>query len=437
MEKRLPDVLAWLFEADPLDDRAVETRARQLFLDTLGCMIAGMAKPSPRKLGVALWRIEPGPVTLTGVSGSFSVSAGAYLAGLAACWGEACEGLPRAHGRPGLHSFAAALPLALQRNATLGETLTALVAGYEVAGRLGAVLRIKPGMHVDGTWGTFGAATAAARLMGLSPEITMQALRGAACQLPWSLYLPIQQGADIRNAYVGEAARRGIMQVLAAAADIGAPVGAIEVFNELALGAANDASLLVDSGEWLLLEGYLKPFAAVRHVHYGAQAAIDWRRGADNPDSRHIQSLTLSIYGEALTYCGNRAPVTPIQAQFSLSYGLASALVRGDLGPEAYDANALRDSEVRRLEALVSLVEDPVLTLNNERAATLTVMTKESLETITASQLPGDPGFPLTTARVEAKFLRYSTPIIGADRAAEIASAVLNGPLSTPLNGIV
>jgi 2-methylcitrate dehydratase PrpD len=145
----------------------------------------------------------------------------------------------------------------------------------------------------------------------------------------------------------------------------------------------------------------------------------------------------LSIYGEALTYCGNREPVTPIQAQFSLSYGLASALVRGDLGPEAYDANALRDSEVRRLEALVSLVEDPVLTRNNKRAATLTVTTKKSRETITASQVPGDPDFPLTTAWVEAKFLRYSTPIIGADRAAEIASAVLNEPLSTPLNGIV
>ena len=228
MEKHLPDVLVWLFESDPVGDQAVETRARQLFLDTLGCMIAGMAKPSPRKLGVVLRRFEPGSVALTGVSGLFSVGAGAYLVGLAACWDEACEGLPRAHGRPGLHSFAAALPLALQRNATLGETLTALVAGYEVAGRLGAVLRIKPGMHVDGTWGTFGAVTAAARLMGLSPEITMQALQGAACQLPWSLYLPIQQGADIRNAYVGEAARRGIMQVLAAAADIGAPVGAFK-----------------------------------------------------------------------------------------------------------------------------------------------------------------------------------------------------------------
>jgi 2-methylcitrate dehydratase PrpD len=44
LEKHLPDVLAWLFEFDPLGDQAVETRARQLFLDTLGCMIAGMAQ---------------------------------------------------------------------------------------------------------------------------------------------------------------------------------------------------------------------------------------------------------------------------------------------------------------------------------------------------------------------------------------------------------
>ena len=38
-----------------------------------------------------------------------------------------------------------------------------------------------------------------------------------------------------------------------------------------------------------------------------------------------------------MQYCGNRAPRTAIQAQFSLSYAIAAALVLGDLGPNAYD----------------------------------------------------------------------------------------------------
>ena len=35
-------------------------------------------------------------------------------------------------------------------------------------------------------------------------------------------------------------------------------------------------------GPWLMLDSYWKPFAAVRHVHYGAQAALRARvLGAD------------------------------------------------------------------------------------------------------------------------------------------------------------
>ena len=92
---------------------------------------------------------------------------------------------------------------------------------------------------------------------------------------------------------------------------------------------------LCGPGTWVMMEGYLKPFAAVRHAHYGAQAALDLRPGIEGR-IRDISAIELSIYAEALTYCGNRAPTKPIQAQFSLSYAIAAALKLGDLGPEAY-----------------------------------------------------------------------------------------------------
>ena len=73
------------------------------------------------------------------------------------CWDEACEGLARAHGRPGLHAIPPALALGIANRETLREVLTGAVRGYEMAARLGERMRIQPGMHVDGTWGTFGA----------------------------------------------------------------------------------------------------------------------------------------------------------------------------------------------------------------------------------------------------------------------------------------
>ncbi len=436
--RSLADIVAWLFDADPLSERVVERRARLLFLDTLGCMIAGLAKPEPAALLDAMASLEPGKVLLPGAGRPLTVGSAAYMAGLAACWDEACEGLPRAHGRPGLHAFAPVLALGLARNYSLAQTLAALVAGFEVGGRLGEYLRIRPGMHVDGIWGTFAAVTGAARLLDLPATLTTAALQGAACQLPFSLYLPISHGATVRNAYVGEAARRGIAMAMAAAAGVSMPPGdAIETFDRLALGHDGPAKALAPAGQWLIEEGYLKPFAAVRHVHYGAQAAIDWRGRHDQADTTKITALELAIYGEAMTYCGNRAPETPIQAQFSLSYGLAWSLFNGDLGPEAYHADSLNNKEVRRLEALVHIVEEPAFTRANRRAARLTVGTAEGPVTIAVDAVPGDTDLPLPDEAVADKFNRYVTPILGAVRAEALASSLLTAPLSSHLRDLL
>ena len=433
----LTELVSWLFEENPTDSPAIEQRARMLFLDTLGCMIAGLAKPEPQALVKSLSRLESGPILLPGTSASISVNAAAYVTGMAASWDEACEGLPRAHGRPGLHSFAAGFPLALARDHSLGELLAALVAGYEVAGRLGEALRIRPGMHVDGTWGTFGAVTAAARLLGLTPSATVSAIQGAACHLPWSLYLPIAHGANVRNAYIGDAAVRGIMHAIATEAGITTPPNAIETYDELSLGGDPTGKTLAPSGEWLIEQGYLKPFAAVRHVHYGAQAAFIWHQSHGQNGTEDIRALNLFIYAEAITYCSNRSPVTPIQAQFSLSYGIAWALVTGDLAPDAYDVAALNHPEVRRLEALVTITEDPALSNESRRAARLIVETSGDSETILADSVPGEPEYPLSDSFVEGKFVDYATPNIGANRASAIVSALRQATLALSVKEIV
>jgi hypothetical protein len=79
---------------------------------------------------------------------------------MAACWDEACEGHARAHGRPGVAALAAIWPWVHQLN--WGQLLNAFVLGYEVGARMGALLRIAPGMHVDGNWPSLGGAAAAA-----------------------------------------------------------------------------------------------------------------------------------------------------------------------------------------------------------------------------------------------------------------------------------
>ena len=432
----LEEVLAWLYEARPLAEAPVEARARLVMLDTIGCFVGALGHPEPAALVRELARLEPGKVRLPGLAQGLSPGAAAFALALGACWDEACEGLARAHGRPGLHALPAALALGLAEQRDLGAVLSALVTGYEVGGRMGEVLRIKPGMHVDGAWGALGAAAAAARILSEDPALALTAIRTAACQVPFSLYAPIAAGATARNTYPGHGAALGLSAALAAAAGLSAPADAIEAYAALALDGSRGSLGLSAAGEYLVLDGYLKPFAAVRHVHYGAQAALDWR-DRHGPDVSKVDRIGLAIYEEARRYCGNRAPATAIQAQFSLSYGLARSLLTGKLGPEAYRAEALTDPETRRLEALVEIETDDALTTSERRGARLVVVADGKTHEFTVSTIPGDPAKPLAAAEARAKFLAYAGPEIGTDRAADLADAILQASLATPLEAVL
>jgi 2-methylcitrate dehydratase PrpD len=318
--------------------------------------------------------------------------------------------------------IAALAALAQVRDARLGEVLAALVAGYEVGGRLGEALRIAPGMHVDGTWPAFGVAAAVVRLAGGNPDEALAAVRIAACQMPYSLYLPVVQGAGARNTYLAHSAQLGLLAANAALAGFSAPSGALEELRIRALGAAPGAeAALTPAGTWLMSDAYLKPYAAVRHVHYGVAAALALRPGLEGRLDR-IDRIALATYAEALTYCANRAPQSAIQAQFSLSYGVARALVAGDLGPDAYAEEALRDPLVRSLESKVRLTEEEALGRSGRRGATLAVEIRGERLEHTVDRVAGDPSLPMTREQVAAKFARY------AGSAADAALRFLEAP---------
>lgn len=401
-DAQLAAVLEWLWRGAP--PREVDRKARLLLLDTLGCVIAASRQPKLRRLAARLAKVEPGKVRVPGFPQRLSVSAAAYLFATSACWDEACEGLARAHGRPGVPVIAACHALAQSLKLSFGATLRAIVAGYEAGGRMGEAVRMSPGMHVDATWPGLGVAVAVVRLSGGTAAQALDAVRIASCQMPHSLYLPVKAGADARNTYLSHAAQLGLLAAHASLAGITAPAGALDE-----IGAGSFAA----RGKWLLLEGYLKPYAAVRHVHYGVAAALALRPQLAGR-LRAITRIELSTYAEALTYCGNRAPKTPIQAQFSLSFGVAAALATGDLGPSAY---GMDDRTIAGLERKVVLSENRVLTKSGRRGATLVVRLGGERLKLSVNRVSGDPAQPMTRAEVLAKFERYSgRPATAAER---------------------
>jgi len=410
---------------------AVAQSARLLLLDGLGCMIAGLGHATPRAFAEALAITMPGPVQLPGCAASVSEAGAAAVLASAMCWDEANEGLARAHGRPALAVAPLCIAALAAGRVSLRTAHHAFVLGYEIAARAGEIWRIRPGMHVDGSWHALGAAAAAARLAGGDAAEVARAVRLVACQIPFALYAPIAAGMDGRNSYPAHAVLLGAMAAAAARAGMDAPANGLAEARRIAL-LHEAPAVCAPAGEWLFEQAYTKPFAGVRHAHYAAAAALALRASiADRLDD--ISALRLETYAEALRYAANRAPVRAIQAQFSLSWAVAAALIQGDLGPAAYTDAALADPTLRRLEALVELSEDTALTKAEQRGARL-IVTLANGETHQASvrAIAGDAGLALDEVAVLAKCQRFAGPVIGEAHMARLAALILAADGAAP-----
>jgi 2-methylcitrate dehydratase PrpD len=406
------DVITWA--GGPLP-QTVERKARLLLLDSLGCILAGLRHAEVQRIAAALASWFPGHRRLPGLPTPLGPAGAAAIGAAAMCWDEANEGLARAHGRPALPLVPALL--AISDRYELGRMLHALAVGYEVGARAGELWRVRPGMHVDGSWHALGAAAACAWIAGADAG---RAVRIAACQVPFSLYRPLSFGMTGRNTYPAHAALLGIFSAAAAEAGSDAPRGGLAEARRLAL-LAETPPQRTEAGTWLIEESYLKPFAGVRHGHYAAAAAIEIRRRLSTPNA--ITEIRLETYGEALRYASNRAPRTPLAAQFSLSFAAAAGLRFGDLSPDVY--RALDDPELVRLEALVEL--DEIAATGDRRIARLIVRTSASELRAEVDTVPGDPSNPMTEAAVEEKFLRFVGHL---HEAPTLARAILRGPLN-------
>jgi 2-methylcitrate dehydratase PrpD len=422
------DVIAFAWDGP---SGAVAQSASLLLLDSLGCMIAGLGHATPRRFADALAITMPGAVRLPGCAAGLSEAGAAAVLAAAMCWDEANEGLARAHGRPALAVAPLCIAALAAGRVSLREVRAAFALGYEVAARAGEIWRIRPGMHVDGSWHSLGAAAAAARLAGGDAAEVARAIRLAACQMPFALYAPIAAGMDGRNSYPAHAVLLGVMAAAAARAGMDAPRDGLAEARRIALLHETPATR-APADEWLIAQAYIKPFAGVRHAHYAAAAALELRAAiADRLDD--ITAIRLETYGEALRYATNRAPARAIQAQFSLSWAVAAALLQGDLGPGAYTDAALSNPALRRLEALVELIEDTALTSAEKRGARLIVTLADGENHVASvGAIAGDPGLALDAAAVLAKCQRFAGPVIGDAAMARLAAMILAADGAAP-----
>ncbi len=114
-------------------------------------------------------------------------------------------------GHPSVAILPGLLALAELKGSTGRELITAFVAGYETACRIGLALQpghYALGFHSTATIGSFGAAAACARLLALDGEQTAMALGIAGTQ---GAGLKSQFGTMCKPFHAGKASQNGLM----------------------------------------------------------------------------------------------------------------------------------------------------------------------------------------------------------------------------------
>lgn len=418
-------------------DPVTLARTRAHTLDSIGVCVAGSQED--------VARIAAETLSDVGVSGDVPVAGTGLRADMlsaAFLMGTGCHGLELDDGfRPGsVHPGCVVIPTALAVAATVNPSgqrfLTSIVAGYEVAARIAALVHPKPrwrGFHNTSTVGVFAAATVTAVLKGFDAD-TLENAFGLAASSSSGIRSYVD-GGDVKRIHPGLAARDGILSALLAAKGhqgapdvLEIPSGFFHAFaGDDAVGA--DADIFQAGGQtnsrFAIADCYVKPYACCRHLHPGIDAVLDILIDHDlAPDD--VASIDVATYRVAATH-GIIGWSEMTTAQMSYPFILAAAIQHRSVVLSHFWEAGRRDESVLRHCDKVRVAADDALdaTYPEKRPARVELRTVDGRSFTKQVDEPlGSATNQLTDDRLQEKFLGLAAPVLGQVAAKDVLERV-------------
>ncbi|HEX5223753.1 MAG TPA: MmgE/PrpD family protein [Solirubrobacteraceae bacterium] len=409
-----------------IPDDAIEV-ARHCLIDWFGVTLGGCREPAPSILLEALAAGAPavlpeGGCTIVGRELRLAPLEAALLNGTASHVLDFDDVNMSFLGHASVAVLGAALALAEQLDADGAELLTAFVAGYETACRVAVAIGPEPyirGWHFTGTVGTFGAAAACARLLGLDPERTGVALALAASE---AAGVKANLGTMAKSLHAGRACANGLLAAQLAARGFTASPDAIEAtqgFAALSGGTCDTEAALADppSG-WYVLDNLFKYHAACYFTHSTLEGVRSLRADG-SVEAGSLEELTLHVSDLELGACAIPAPATGLEVKFSIAHLAAMALL--DRPTTAISDAAAHDADVIAVRERITLAHDGLAgrpTMVEARLA--------GGNTVRAAVDLNTPQRDLAAQRerLAQKFAVLAEPLLGAARSAELLAAL-------------
>lgn len=336
--------------------------------DTLACSIAGFkapAVPEVRDL-VIDWGGKPEAAILW-TDQQVPAPHAAWINGIMA---HACD-YDDTHDKAILHGGVSVIPAVIAAVGLAGrpvsgkEFYVAVAAGLELICRLGVATRIgliQAGFIYSALFSYFAAAAAASRVLRLSPEDTLNAI-GIAYSQTGGTHQVTRDGALTKRMQPGFGAGAALTAVAMARKGIR---GAQRVFegidglNRIYLQSQLDSDVLREGlGTRYHFEDLAyKPYPCCRMNHCPIDAALQVRAQAGF-DWTRVTEIRAYINSQGNQAVGQHRTVNSVvQAQFSIRYTIACALVNGSVGLSDFTDEAMKRPDVLRVAALVTPIVD-------------------------------------------------------------------------------
>jgi 2-methylcitrate dehydratase PrpD len=338
------------------------------FVDTVGVTLAGIKEDGPQILlrvpGIAA---APGPALIHGTDRRTSVLDAALVNGTASHALDFDDVVGSMGGHPSVMLIPALIPLGEMLGSSGRELVTAYVAGFETACRIGCGVHhhhYEKGWHPTATLGIFATVAGAARLLHLSIDHTAIALSMAAS---FAAGLKANFGTMTKPLHVGHGIRDGLFAALMAKEGFTANAGAFEhkqgfldVFNG---PGTYDIARILD-GWYAPIEcggagdPGLKPYPCCGSTHPSIGRAIDLATRYDLTPER-IASITVMPHARRLPHTDNPDPRTPLAAKFSMQYCVARAFTDRSVKLSDFEDDAPYDPTVRALMQRLKAMPHP------------------------------------------------------------------------------
>ena len=324
-------------------------------------------------------------------------------------------------GHPSTVIMPVVLALAQKTGATPYALYDAALIGLEGASRVGAWLgrtHYQIGFHSTASAGSFGAAMAASRLLGLSEAQTIHALSLVASRASG---LKSQFGTMGKPYHAGMAASNGIeVALLAQAGFISRPsaLDGEQGFAETHAGECNNAAF-EGMGEVFIFGDVQHKFHACCHGLHACLEALGRIIAEGGAVSGQIEMMSVSTNSRFMRVCNIASPTTGLEAKFSFRLVMALAVL-------GYDTAALDTytDAICSAPPVVALRDMVVVSIDDTLAETESVVTVTDKSGVQKTARY-DLSDPLPLAEKQARIAAKSASLISDGAAQQLWDNVM------------